>query len=166
MKKKQIKTLQRICIFLLIIVFSFIILVPAITKYLRILEICFNSNYNLIEIKNIIDCFNSLGQNKIIGFICFIIDLILIFLCFNILFTNHRLKIENEGIDFKPKDGTHGTASFALPEDIEILKISNEKETNGLLLGKTLDTDEIITLPDSFKGVNRNIMVWGASGSR
>ena len=34
------------------------------------------------------------------------------------------------------------------------------------LLGKTLDSDEIITLPDDCKSLNRNVMIWGASGSR
>ena len=166
MKKNILKKMKKIMIFLLLAFIITMMLIPVIHSYLKVLEKCFNTNYNLIEIKNINDCFYILGHNKIITSICFIIDLILIFICINILFTRKRLKNENEGIDFKPKDGTHGTAGFTSPEEIDILKIGDEKETSGLLLGKSLDTGEIITLPDSYKSVNRNIMVWGASGSR
>lgn len=46
-----------------------------------------------------------------------------------------------------------------------ILEVGNEPSRNGIILGKTIDTDEIIILPDSFKGLNRNTVVIGASGA-
>ena len=76
------------------------------------------------------------------------------------------MKTEKEGIDFKPKNGTHGTANFTTAEEVKILQIGDEEKTPGILLGKTLDSDEIITLPDDCKSLNRNVMIWGASGSR
>lgn len=73
---------------------------------------------------------------------------------------------EIEGIGFKQKDGTHGTANFSdVRELTNILTIGNEENTKGIIIGKTLDTDEIITLPDSYKDLNRNIFIIGASGS-
>ena len=42
------------------------------------------------------------------------------------------------------------------------VKIGDEEKTPGILLGKTLDSDEIITLPDDCKSLNRNVMIWGA----
>lgn len=73
---------------------------------------------------------------------------------------------EVEGIGFKQKDGTHGTANFTdVRELTDILTIGNEENTNGIIIGKTLDTDEIIMIPDSYKDLNRNIFVIGASGS-
>lgn len=73
---------------------------------------------------------------------------------------------EVEGIGFKEKDGTHGTANFSdVRELTDILTIGNEENTKGIIIGKTLDTDEIITLPDIYKDLNRNIFVIGASGS-
>ena len=141
------------------------VFIPLIINYFKVLEKCFKKDYNLTKINNLIDCLKIIYTNKIIGLICFIIALILILIVFNILLARRRLKIENEGIAFKDKDGTHGTASFTSPNEISILDIGNEKNVAGLVLGKTIDTDEIITLPDSNNSVNRNIMVWGASGS-
>lgn len=149
------------------IIFLFVqILKSIILLYIKVLEKCFNKNYGLLKINNIIDYFNVVWNNKIIGAICFIIVSIFVFLVFNIYFTRKRLKFEKEGINFKQKDGTHGTANFTTAQEIDILDIGKEELTNGILLGKTLDTDEIITLPDTYNAVNRNIMVWGASGSR
>ena len=138
---------------------------PIISSYIRVLEKCFGKDYSLIEIHNLIDCFKLISDNKIIGLICFIIALIFVFCIYNIYFTRKQLKTEIEGIIFKQKDGTHGTANFANAKDLSILCIGNEANTNGILIGKTLDTEEIITLPDSYTSVNRNIMIWGASGS-
>ena len=84
---------------------------------------------------------------------------------YNIFDCFKQMKIEKEGIRFT-KDGTHGTASLVTPQEIDILKIGEEENTPGIVLGKTLDTDEIITLPDNCKEINRNIMIWGSSGSR
>lgn len=92
--------------------------------------------------------------------------LIFVFLIFNVLFTRKQIKTEKEGVNFKQKNGTHGTANFTTAEEIKILKIGDEEKTPGILLGKTLESDEIIILPDECKSLNRNVMIWGASGSR
>ena len=85
---------------------------------------------------------------------------------YNLKTSLKNANIETEGIIFKKKDGTHGTAGFANINDLKhILQVGNEEKTNGIILGKTIDSDEIIILPDSYKKLNRNIMVFGASGS-
>ena len=163
---KIIKTLKnKKVLFMIFIIITFRVLIPLITLYLKVLEKCFQQNYHLLDINNFIDCFRVIGQNKIIVIIYLIIALIFLFLLFNVKYTKRRLKIENEGIKFKQKDGTYGTANFVNPRDINLLKIGNEEKTPGIILGKTIDTGEIITLPDSCKSINRNIMIWGASGS-
>ncbi len=167
MKWKNLKKIlsNRWIISLILFIFSIQVFVPIITAYFRTLEKCFGKEYKILEIKNMLDSFKALTYNKTIGVICFIISLIFIFLAYNIYFTRKQLKNEREGIGFKKKDGTHGTANFTTAEEIEILKIGNEEETPGIVLGETLDTGEIITLPDTCKSINRNVMIWGASGS-
>lgn len=149
----------------LLIIILIRISVSIICWYIGLLEKCFNKQYNIIKINNLFDCIKVVWNNKIIGLICFIIALIFVFTIYNIKLTKKRMKIEREGISFKKKDGTHGTASFATAEEIDILKIGDEENTPGIVIGKTLDTDEIITLPDSCKSINRNVMIWGASGA-
>ena len=150
-----------------IFLFLFIrITIPLVTNYFKLLEKCFNKDYSLIEVRSVLDCIKIVLNNKIIGIISLTATLILCFITFNIYFTVKRRKIENEGIRIKEKDGTHGTANFINPHDIKELSIGKEATTPGVILGKTIDTDEIIVLPDKFKERNRNIMIWGASGSR
>lgn len=149
----------------LLIIILIRISVPIICWYIGLLEKCFNKQYNIIKINNLFDCIKVVWNNKIIGLICLIIALIFVFTIYNIKLTKKRMKIEREGISFKKKDGTHGTASFATAEEIDILKIGDEENTPGIVIGKTLDSDEIITLPDSCKSINRNVMIWGASGA-
>lgn len=149
----------------LLIIILIRISVPIICWYIGLLEKCFNKQYNIIKINNLFDCIKVVWNNKMIGLICLIIALIFVFTIYNIKLTKKRMKIEREGISFKKKDGTHGTASFATAEEIDILKIGDEENTPGIVIGKTLDTDEIITLPDSCKSINRNVMIWGASGA-
>lgn len=150
---------------IILIYISIRILIPMINGYIKLLGVCFDKQYTVAEIYNFFDCIKAVHDNKIIGLIYVIIALISIFSTYNILFTKKRMKVEKEGINFKQKDGTHGTANFAEAEEIDILKIGDEQETPGIVLGKTLDTDEIIVLPDSSKSINRNVMVWGASGA-
>lgn len=157
---------NKILISFIFLFVSILIFVPMIRLYISILEKCFDTNYNIQNIKNIFDIFNIIWNNKKIGLIYFLIDFILIFLVKLIFYTKRQLKIENEGINFKQKDGTHGTANFTTVKDIKNLIIGNEEVTNGIVIGRTLDTNELITLPDEYKEINRNIMVWGASGSR
>ena len=165
MKKTKIKLLTQLSILVLALTISVQFIVPGIVSYIHILEKCFNKKYNLLEIKNVIDWYKIIIDNKLVGLIYIIIALILIFLIWNILFTKKQLKTEINGIMFKQKDGTHGTANFTEAEELNILNIGSEEKTEGILLGKTLKTDEIITLPDDYTSVNRNIMIWGASGS-
>lgn len=141
------------------------VLIPMINGYIKLLGECFNKQYTTTEIYNFLDCIKAIFNNKVIGLIYVIIALIFIFTIYDILFTKKRMKIEKEGVIFKKKDGTHGTANFSKVEEIDILKVGNEQNISGMVLGKTLDTDEVIVLPDSCKTVNRNVMVWGASGA-
>ena len=162
--KKSVYKNVSICI---IIVFLYIrLFVPMINGYINLLGKCFNKRYPVKNIYNLFDCISVVCTNKIIYLICSIIALIFVFLVFNVLFTRKRIKAEKEGINFKQKNGTHGTANFTIAEEIKILKIGDEEKTPGILLGKTLESDEIITLPDECKSLNRNVMIWGASGSR
>ncbi len=167
----NVKTLKqilqkKIVISFIIFFISIRILIPMINGYIGLLGKCFDKQYTVTEIHNIFDCIKAVHNNNLIGIIYAIIALISIFSTFNILFTKKHMKIEKEGINFKHKNGTYGTASFTKPEEIDILKIGDEENTPGIVLGRTLDTGEIITLPDSSKSINRNVMIWGASGSR
>ena len=119
----------------------------------------------------IIGYLHSMQINNNVIITVMIISTIFCFVSFFITYYNLKTSLKNanietEGIKFRKKDGTHGTAGFANINDLKhILQVGNEKNTNGIILGKTIDTDEIIILPDSYKKLNRNIMVFGASGS-
>ena len=56
MKNKKNKLLTKLAI-LLAFITSIQLIVPGIIAYIHLLEKCFNKNYNLLEIKNIIDCY-------------------------------------------------------------------------------------------------------------
>lgn len=151
--------------FIIIGIFLLELVVPLIYLYIRQIEKCFNSSY-LVSVSNLMNSPKILVNNPII-FITLIIILFIIFIAkYNLKISLKNSTIETKGIIFKEKDGTHGTAGFANIKDLEhILTVGNEEKTNGIILGKTIDTDEIIILPDSYKKLNRNIMVFGASGS-
>lgn len=168
MKYNKIKKLKykNVVIFIAIFLLFIRLLVPMINGYIGLLGKCFDKEYKVKTIHNLFDCISTVCTNKIICLICIIIALIFVFLIFNVLFTRKQIKTEKEGVNFKQKNGTHGTANFTIAEEIKILKIGNEEKTPGILLGKTLESDEIITLPDECKSLNRNVMIWGASGSR
>ena len=154
--------------FIIIGIFFVEIIVPLIYLYIKQIEKCFNTNY-LINITNLLNSPKILANNPIIFVILIgiLVILVIFFMAYYNLKTSLKnANIETEGIIFKKKDGTHGTAGFANINDLKhILQVGNEKNTNGIILGKTIDTDEIIILPDSYKKLNRNIMVFGASGS-
>lgn len=156
-KKYIIKTI----IFLLYFIISSFL----IAKYIYVLEKCFGTKILNGNIDNIFLVFKFINTNKIVGLISLIIALIFNFFIKDVKFIRMQLKNENKGISFKEEDGTHGTANFVNAKDIDILSIGNEEITPGLILGKTLDTDEIIVLPDSVNKLNRNILIMGASGS-
>lgn len=163
--KSNKRSYYKYWIFAVTLIISIQLLVPIIAGYTKLLEKCFEKNYSMMEVKNILNVFQVIYSNKIIGVIYSIIVIIFAFTIFNIYFTKEQLKKERNGVRFKKKDGTHGTANFTVPRKIDILKIGNEEETNGMLLGRTLDTNEIIILPDEYNAINRNVMIWGASGS-
>ena len=151
--------------FIIIGTFLLELVVPLIYLYIRQIEKCFNSSY-LVSVSNLMNSPKILVNNPII-FIILISILFIIFMAkYNLKISLKNSTIETKGIIFKEKDGTHGTAGFANIKDLKhILTVGNEEKTNGIILGKTIDTDEIIILPDSYKKLNRNIMVFGASGS-
>ena len=69
-------------------------------------------------------------------------------------------KIENKGINFKPEDGTYGTANWMSEKDIKNILTIEDKP--GIILGKY--NGNIVKLPlNSF--FNKNICVFGSSGS-
>lgn len=151
--------------FIIIGIFLVEIIVPLIYLYIKQIEKCFNTKY-LINITNLLNSPKILANNPIIFVILIGILVIFFMTYYNLKTSLKNANIETEGIIFKEKDGTHGTAGFANIKDLKhILRVGNEKNTNGIILGKTIDTDEIIILPDSYKKLNRNIMVFGASGS-
>ena len=166
MKFKILKLLQKKnIIYIIAIIASIRLLIPLISKYIVLLNKCFNENFEALEVNNLLDCVKVIIDNKIIGISYMVILVIISLLIYNIKFTKKQLKVEREGINFKEKDETHGSANFISPHNIELLKIGKEEETHGIILGKTIDTNEIIILPDESKTINRNFMIWGASGS-
>ena len=151
--------------FIIIGIFFVEIIVPLIYLYIKQIEKCFNTNY-LINVTNLLNSPKILANNPIIFVILIGILVIFFMTYYNLKTSLKNANIETEGIIFKKKDGRHGIAGFKNINDLKhILQVGNEKNTNGIILGKTIDSDEIIILPDSYKKLNRNIMVFGASGS-
>ena len=152
--KKKVKIPLFFCI-------SYIILVPAINGFMKLLEKCFNTDLNTIDI-NLLNLFTIIFRNKIIFISWFIVNLIIILVIKNVITTKENAKIEVEGINLKKKDGTFGTADWWTKEEIkEYLSIGKR---DGIILGET-DEQEIITLPmDTY--LNKNIAVFGSSGSK
>ena len=149
MKYKKIKKLEykNVVIFIAIFLLFIRLFVPIINGYISLLGKCFDKEYKVKTIHNLFDCIATVCTNKIICLICIIITLIFVFLRKVIL----QITV---------------TLNFTTAEEIKILKIGDEEKTPGILLGKTLESDEIIMLPDECKSLNRNVMIWGASGSR
>lgn len=152
--KKKVKIPLFFCI-------SYIILVPAINGFMKLLEKCFNTDLNTIDI-NLLNLFTIIFRNIIIFISWFIVNLIIILVIKNVITTKENAKIEVEGINLKKKDGTFGTADWGTKEEIkEYLSIGKR---DGIILGET-DEQEIITLPmDTY--LNKNIAVFGSSGSK
>lgn len=140
---------------------SYIILVPVINGFMQLLEKCFNTDLNTIDI-NLLNLFTVIFRNKITFISWLIVNLIIILVIKNVITTKENAKIEVEGINLKKKDGTFGTADWGTKEEIqEYLSIGKR---NGIILGET-DEQEIITLPmDTY--LNKNIAVFGSSGSK
>lgn len=153
-KKKKIK----ISLFFL---FSYIILVPLINGFMKVLEKSFEIDLNTIDI-NLLNLFTVIFRNGTIFFTWIILNLIIILVVKNVLITKQNSKIEVEGINLKKKDGTFGTADWGNKDEIqEYLSIGKR---DGIILGET-DEQELITLPINTY-LNKNIAVFGSSGSK
>lgn len=139
---------------------SYIVLIPLINGFMKILEKCFNTNLNTIDI-NFLNLFTVIFRNGTIFIIWVILNLIIILVAKNISTTKQNAKIEVEGVNLKKKDGTFGTADWGNKQEIqEYLSIGKR---DGIILGET-DEQEIITLPMNTY-LNKNIAVFGSSGS-
>ena len=145
----------------LFFLFSYIILVPMINGFMKILKKCFNTNLNTIDI-NLLNLFTVIFRNGTIFITWIILNAIIILVAKNVIVTKQIAKIEVEGINLKKKDGTFGTADWGSKEEIqEYLSIGKR---DGIILGET-EEQEIITLPiDTY--LNKNIAVFGSSGSK
>lgn len=145
----------------LFFLFSYIIFVPLINSFMKLLEKAFKADLNTIDI-NLLNLFTVVFRNGFILVIWLIINLIIVLVIKNIATTKQNAKIEVEGINLKKKDGTYGTADWGNKEEIqEYLSIGKR---DGIILGET-EEHEIITLPmDTY--LNKNIAVFGSSGSR
>ena len=140
---------------------SYIVLIPLINVFMKILEKCFNTNLNTIDI-NFLNLFTVIFRNGTIFIIWVILNLIIILVAKNISTTKQNAKIEVEGVNLKKKDGTFGTADWGNKQEIqEYLSIGKR---DGIILGET-DEQEIITLPMNTY-LNKNIAVFGSSGSK
>lgn len=139
---------------------SYVVLVPLINSYLKILEKCFYIDLHSIDI-NFFNIFTVLFQNGTICITWIILNVIIILTIKNIIITKANSKIEVEGVNLKKKDGTFGTADWGTEDEIqEYLSIGKR---DGIILGET-EEQEIITLPiDTY--LNKNIAVFGSSGS-
>ena len=84
---------------------SYIVLIPLINGFMKILEKCFNTNLNTIDI-NFLNLFTVIFRNGTIFIIWVILNLIIILVAKNISTTKHNAKIEVEGVNLKKKDGT------------------------------------------------------------
>lgn len=145
----------------LFFLFSYIVFVPLINGFMKLLEKAFNTDLNTIDI-NILNLFTVVFRNGIVLIIWLIINIIILLVVKNVVTTKQNSKIEVEGINLKKKDGTFGTADWGNKEEIqEYLSIGKR---DGIILGET-DEHEIITLPmDTY--LNKNIAVFGSSGSK
>ena len=145
----------------LFFLFSYIIFVPLINGFMKLLEKAFKTDLNTIDI-NLLNLFTVIFRNGLVFIIWMIINFIIVLVIKNVTTTKQNAKIEVEGINLKKKDGTYGTADWGNKEEIqEYLSIGKR---DGIILGET-DEHEIITLPmDTY--LNKNIAVFGSSGSK
>lgn len=147
---KEKKT--KISLFFLI---SYIILVPLINGFMKLLEKCFKTDLNTIDI-NLFNLFTVIFRNGTILITWIILNLIIILILKNIVATKQNAKIEVEGINLKKKDGTFGTADWGNREEIEEYLSIGKRD--GIILGET-DEHELITLPINTY-LNKNIAVF------
>ena len=129
-----------------IIIIITILLYCNINNYIAIINACFRQNITINNFYYII--------------ICLVIALLSTLYIIAIKLLIFPKKEEIQGIKFKNKDGTYGTANWL--NDNEIEQILGKNNTPGLILGKR--NNEIIKLPFE-SHFNKNIAVFGSSGS-
>lgn len=145
----------------LFFLFTYIVFVPMVNGYLKILERCFDTNLHSLQL-NILNMFIAVFQNRTIAISWILLSSIIILIAKCITVTKENAKIEVEGINLKKKDGTFGTADWATEDEIqEYLSIDKR---DGIILGQTED-NKLITLPLNTY-LNKNIAVFGSSGSK
>lgn len=138
------KSILYIFVFLFLILN--IIIDTKLNNYIKILEIVFNRKIYLTI--------------NLYSLICLIFAFISILIMLDIILVFKKGKIENKGINFKPEDGTYGTANWMSEKDIKNILTIEDKP--GIILGKY--NGNIVKLPlNSF--FNKNICVFGSSGS-
>lgn len=121
----------------LFFLFSYIIFVPVINYFLKILEKCFKVNLNTIDI-NIFNLFTVIFRNFTIFITWIVINIVIVLVYKNIITTKKNAKIEIEGINLKKKDGTFGTADWASEDEIkEFLSIRKKRRNNTSVKQKT-----------------------------
>lgn len=154
----KINQKAKIALFFLL---SYVVFIPIINGFMKILEKSFQTNLNTIDI-NLLNLFTVIFRNKTIAIIWVMLNFIAILVAKNIVTTKQNSKIEVEGVNLKKKDGTFGTADWGNKEEIqEYLSIGKR---DGIILGET-EEQEIITLPMNTY-LNKNIAVFGSSGSK
>lgn len=157
MKKRYRKIL-----FFFIVLIYIRLMIPIINYYLVQINKCFEIEYENIKIKSLVGCILEIFKEPIIGIIFLFNSIIVISAISNILATVKKFKIENEGIKYKNKDGTHGTADWATQEEASsYLSIGQD---DGLIFGKT-DDGKVVCLPEN-TFFNKNIATFGSSGSK
>ncbi len=138
------KSILYIFVFLFLILN--IIIDTKLNNYIKILEIVFNRKIYLTI--------------NLYSLICLIFAFISTLIMLDIILVFKKEKIENKGINFRPEDGTYGTANWMSEKDIKNILTIEDKP--GIILGKY--NGNIVKLPlNSF--FNKNICVFGSSGS-
>lgn len=161
MKKIYLKNKKHIIVFLIVCLYIRLT-VPAIKWYIEEINKCFKLEINLLEIKNLMQCIYTLFKIPQISIVFAFISVLVLLATYNVIYTIKKVKIENEGIKYKNKDGTFGTADWSnIEEAKEYLSIGKE---DGIVFGKTPEGESVCLPEDTF--LNKNIAVFGASGSR
>lgn len=140
--------IKKICFYIFLFLFLIIniVVILNVKNYIEIVNICFNKNIIL--------------TNKLYAIICVLIVFISILIVLDILLVIFKKKDENNGIIFKPENGTYGTSDWM--KLVEIKQILTINDIPGIILGKF--ENYIVKLPlDSY--FNKNICVFGSSGS-
>lgn len=134
--------IKKICfyIFLFFCLILNIVIDCNIKNYFLVLSECFGKSIVL--------------NGNLYALICVIFALISILIVLDILLVFFKKQVVNKGINFKSKDGTHGTANW-MSEDEMTSVLSFDKP--GIILGKY--NNKIVRLPfDSY--FNKNICVF------